>query len=280
MACILWNSNFRKFQCTDFQSFDIHSSSFQEQEVHAPNPADALATVVAAAVVVLMMRKERWWRQPQHATHWTWWSLSCWRSIPRTLLCNGFTDLNSPSISPNVCACFRVCACKISAVHSCSSSNLRWVTYTYTCIWGAKNARCQESKYHTSRLDEVDIKSSRYDAIFFYFFFLLFEPLELCFKRTLLPHQQPSWLCGFRIRVSALLFHHIFFYGRALSHSFFHSLSKLHWVHGWYSSLESRIIVQCLCLCGCMLAKNGKAKQNKAKPRAPQSHLDHIFICC
>lgn len=48
MAYILWNSNFRKFERTDFRLFDIHSSSFQEVHAH---PADALATTAAAATV-------------------------------------------------------------------------------------------------------------------------------------------------------------------------------------------------------------------------------------
>lgn len=40
-----------------------------------------------------------------------------------------------------------------------------------------------------------------------------------------------------------------------------------------YSSLES-IIVQCLCDAG--KERKYKAAQNQE----PQSHLDHIFICC
>lgn len=163
-SCVVYFMEFefpKVSMCTDFQLFDIHSSSFQE--VHAPNPVDAVATVAASDDDgddrnMLHIEPVIFELLTFHSTY---------------ILCNGFTDLNSPSIWP-VRVCVRAKSLPYTHAHPQISDESHAHVHRVCVEWRMHGVKSQS----TIRADTMRWISSHRDTKRFYFIFcLFFQPL-------------------------------------------------------------------------------------------------------
>lgn len=252
------SSNFWKFERTDFQLFDIHSSSFAHTHTH----------IRSQSMLWLLLLCDD---EPMMATATTCYTLVWWKhrlaDVPRPL------SLMASLIWIQHHQYGRACMCvhtrKISTVHSC------WSIWTVYGMHGVKS-----QKYHMNRLDKV--ASSHRDTVLFHFLFshhfrlvcflfffffcqvplLFFAPREQC-SHTILA----LWLCT---TISALaLFCFIILFYRCV---------RFRLEFGW---LFTRILLFRDCYCGAAAVRSVhgvQARHGRAKPRPAIASRSHFYM--